>query len=191
MTDEPAIQSPFEEQRQEIRRASGWTLLGGFLMIFMGIFAISVPLATTLAVSLVIGWVFVFTGIFDGVRALKELTSGGQIVELLLALAYIAVGFMILRNPEAGAATFTLFIAAVILFHGIAEILFALATRPRRGWGWVMLAGILGVVAAIMIIAKLPDSAPWVISLWVGFKIMTSGFTLVLLGGAGRAVTEA
>ena len=51
MNEHTQEQSPFEEVRTEIRRASGWTVFGGILMIFLGIMAISMPLRACCPIS--------------------------------------------------------------------------------------------------------------------------------------------
>jgi uncharacterized membrane protein HdeD (DUF308 family) len=189
MNHESSGASPFEEARDAVRKTSGWTLFGGILMLIFGITAITMPLVTTLATVLVLGWVFILVGITNMVRSFQDREGTGRIIELAMGLAYVAVGAMVLQNPAAGAISFTLFFAAILLFHSAVEVLLSIRVKPARGWGWALFSGVLGGLLAIMIITRMPVSAAWIIGVWVGVKLIFSGWTLIALGGAGRAIT--
>lgn len=191
MTDvSPEVEAMVGEARDSIRKASGWTLLLGTLTLLLGLAAVAMPLFTTVAATLVIGWVMVFIGFTDFIRAVTDATGNRRIVEVLLGVAYIVAGMYVLQNPAAGAAAFTLLFAGVIFFHSLVEIFMALALRPLRGWGWAMFAGVAGVVLAALIFSRFPNSVGWVIGLWIGFKLMISGWTMIAMGSAGRALTS-
>jgi len=69
-------------------------------MIVAGFLAIVVPPLAGIAVAVFVGWLLVFSGAAHLVFAWHTRTTGGIIWEVLLGLAYIIVGFYILRYPS-------------------------------------------------------------------------------------------
>src|SRR5207248_6762002 len=46
-----------------VRKASGWSMLWGILMFICGILAISLPLASSIGIVIVLAWLILFSGI--------------------------------------------------------------------------------------------------------------------------------
>ncbi len=57
----------------EVRKASGWYIAFGVLLLLGGIAAVARPLHAGLAVAFVVGWVLVINGIMAGAHALLAL----------------------------------------------------------------------------------------------------------------------
>jgi uncharacterized membrane protein HdeD (DUF308 family) len=61
--------------------------------------------------------------------------------------------------------------------------------RPQEGWIWLIVAGVIAILAGALIIAHLPSSADWAIGLLVGITIISAGWSYVFLAmAAGKAV---
>jgi uncharacterized membrane protein HdeD (DUF308 family) len=54
--------------------------------------------------------------------------------------------------------------------------------RHIRGSGWVLFDAVISLLLAILIWAHLPNSATWVIGTLVGFAILFSGISRLVLG---------
>ena len=52
-----------------LSRNWGWLLALGILMIILGAIAIAAPVAATIAVQFMLGWLLVITGIAEGIHA--------------------------------------------------------------------------------------------------------------------------
>ncbi len=91
-----------------LKKSLGWSIALSVLMIVAGFLAIVVPPLAGIAVAVFVGWLLVFSGAAHLVFAWHTRTTGGIIWEVLLGLAYIIVGFYILRYPVAGLASLTL-----------------------------------------------------------------------------------
>jgi uncharacterized membrane protein HdeD (DUF308 family) len=105
----------------------------------------------------------------------------GFFIDLLTGLLYIAVGFMIVANPEVSAASLTLLIALFLIFGGIFKIAVAITTRYQH-WGWLLLYGVVTLALGISIWRQWPLSGLWVIGLFVGIDMILNGWSLVMLG---------
>jgi uncharacterized membrane protein HdeD (DUF308 family) len=77
----------------------------------------------------------------------------------------------------------TFVLIAYFLIDGIASIMMAVEHRqgPSRGWGWLIVSGIIDVILAIMLFLGLPGTAAWAIGLLVGIDLVFGGVSLVAL----------
>ena len=91
--------SPDGEIRQTIKKATGWSVVLGMLMVLLGIMAIAVPLATSAAVAFWIAWLLLGCGVIELIYAFQTRAKGGILWKLLLGVAYLVAGIYLLVNP--------------------------------------------------------------------------------------------
>ena len=77
---------------REVKKASGWYIAFGVVLLIGGIAAVARPLHAGLTVALVVGWILLLSGIMGLVQALAARAGGGFLARLLLAVIYIAGG---------------------------------------------------------------------------------------------------
>ena len=82
-----------------VKRASGWSIVLGILMIVAGIIAIASPLFAGVLIVYVVAWTAIFNGGAQIVYAFRAHGGGKMILELLLGLLYIVAGVFILMHP--------------------------------------------------------------------------------------------
>jgi len=87
------------------KQSLGWSIVLSILMILAGVLAIAIPPAAGLAVTIVVGWLLVFSGGAHLVFGWHTRTTGGFIWELLLGILYILVGAYLLFHLEVGLAS--------------------------------------------------------------------------------------
>ena len=61
-----------------LSRNWGWLLALGILMIILGAIAIAAPVAATIAVQFMLGWLLVITGIAEGITPSWSAAGGGS-----------------------------------------------------------------------------------------------------------------
>ena len=164
----------------------GWFMGLGILMIVLGAVAIGAPLASGIAVNLLIGWLLVISGVAHGIHAFKATGWRGGLVQILCGLLYLGVGVMMIINPIAGLLALTMTVLVYFIVSGVFKIVLAIRveTLPQRGW--VTVSGVLSLVLAIYVGSQFPSSALWVIGLLVGIEMMFSGWSFVMLALAAR-----
>jgi uncharacterized membrane protein HdeD (DUF308 family) len=113
---------------------------------------------------------------------------GGIIWEVLLGVLYTGVGAYLLTHPVAGLATLTLALAIYLFAEGVLELVLSLQLRPRQGWGWLLLDGVVTLILAMMIWRTWPASTEWVIGTLVGISMIFSGATRLMLSIAARSL---
>lgn len=162
-------------------RSRGWSAAMGFLLIVLGISAMLLPMAATLIVIRLLGWVLIFAAIAQAVEAFQTRGESGTFARVLLAVLYAVLGGMLLRRPVSGAIAATAIIATLFIVDGIIELGIAFRLRGSpRGRGWLLAGGILSIALGIMIWRGFPLSAIWVIGLFVGIRLVFKGFELMM-----------
>ena len=171
----------------DVQRHWGWILALGILTILAGLLAIVLPLAAALAVEILIGCVFVFYGVLQGIYAWRLRGYRGSVWRFVGAFAALIAGVLLLAFPMAGVITLALVVGLFFLAGGVAKTLLALQMRPLAGWGWLIVSGVLSIVLGVLILVLWPQPAPWIIGLLVGIDLFFAGLWLTGMGLAARA----
>lgn len=64
-------------------------------------------------------------------------------------------------------------------------------TRLRDNWGWLLVSGLLSLIAGVLIWIGWPSSAAWALGLLVGIELIFGGWSMILLALAARWGTGA
>ncbi|MFA6002372.1 MAG: HdeD family acid-resistance protein [Thermoleophilia bacterium] len=170
----------------------GWKwLMGiGVALVLLGAIAIIYPVASSVASTLFIGSMLVIGGVIHAVYAFS--TRGSSLaMEIVSALIYLVVGFMILAEPISGVVTLTLFLALFFVAQGIFNIVISLArARAVPHWGWMLFNGLISLGLGVVILAQWPEASAWVIGLLVGIYLLFDGWALMMLGWLSRGAAK-
>jgi uncharacterized membrane protein HdeD (DUF308 family) len=172
----------------DIRRAATWSIVLSALMIAAGVLAIAMPLVGGIAVTALVGWLLVFSGMLHLAFAWRNTSAGTVVWEVLLGIVYGAIGLYTIVNPVAGLASLTLAIAIYLLIEGAIEL--ALAFQLRSARTWYVIDGIITLLLAVMIWSTWPSSAEWVVGTLVGISMLFSGVTRLMLSSAVRRIVS-
>jgi uncharacterized membrane protein HdeD (DUF308 family) len=181
-----------EQQSLEARaleKGWGWLLALGVVFIILGIIALGSPYALTLAVDLMLGWIFIICGVISVVSAFFSGNWGKFLLILLSGVIFVIAGILLLANPLKGVLTLALILAAFLLVEGIFKIIYAFQMKSTKNWAWVLVSGIISLILAILIWAQWPESIV-IIGLLVGFYILFSGISMVMLSIAARSAAK-
>ena len=172
----------------DVQKATTWSIALSVLMIAAGVLAICVPVVAGVAVTAIVGWLLIFSGLLHLAFAWRAGRAGAVLWEILLGIVYGAIGFYLLASPAGGLASLTLAIAMYLLLEGVLEFVLSLRLRPAPGTGWLLVDGIITVLLAIMIWSTWPSSALWVVGTLVGISMFFSGITRLMLSLAVRRI---
>jgi uncharacterized membrane protein HdeD (DUF308 family) len=174
------------------RRSLNWSIDLSVLMIVAGLLAIVVPPAAGIAVTLIVGWLLMFSGAAHFVYAWHTRRAGTVVWEILVGVAYLVVGFYVLWNPVLGLASLTFALAIYLFVECILEFVMGWQLRPRPGSGMLYVDGIITLILAILILRTWPSSSGWILGLLVGISMLFSGITrLAISVAAKRALAQA
>jgi uncharacterized membrane protein HdeD (DUF308 family) len=160
-----------------------WTLflIEGAILLVLGVLAIAVPQIATLAVAILIGWLFLVSGIVGVITTFWMRTAPGFWWSLVSAILGIAAGLVLLFSPATGALSLTLILVVFFIIEGVASIMFALDHKRELSgrWGWMLASGIIDLILAAAVFVMLPNAAAWVIGLMVGINLVCGGVALI------------
>ncbi len=174
----------------EIRSASRWGTALGILTIVMGVIAITAPLYAGLAVATVVGVLLLLGGASQLAFAFKAPSLGRGVLVFLFGVFTLLAGIVVLGRPLFGLASITLVLAFYFFADGIGDVVTAFRIRPNAGWSWLLLEGIVSVLLGFMIWQRWPMSGAWALGVLVGVRLLFAGWTMIALGGLGRAVAH-
>jgi uncharacterized membrane protein HdeD (DUF308 family) len=162
-------------------------LILGVILILVGLVAMNSPFVSTVATVQVLGILLLIGGIVEVVNSIFARRWRGFLLHLLAGILYVVIGVVMLDRPLASAAAFTLMIAAALVIGGVFRIVVALLER-FDGWVWVLLNGVVSLVLGVMIWRDWPESAFWVIGLFVGIEMVFAGWSWVMTALALRSM---
>jgi uncharacterized membrane protein HdeD (DUF308 family) len=172
----------------DVRTATTWSIVLSVLMIAAGVLAIGLPMIAGIAVTAIVGWLLLFSGLFHLAFAWRAGRPGAVVWQILLGVLYGAIGLYVIANPVAGLASLTLAIALYLLIEAVLEFVLWSRLRSMPGSGWLMVDGIITLVLAVMIWSTWPSSAAWVVGTLIGISMFFSGITRLMLSVAARRI---
>jgi uncharacterized membrane protein HdeD (DUF308 family) len=169
-----------------LKRASQVSLVLSIVLIIFGVLAIALPMATSVGVVIVIGWLAVLDGIVQLVHAFRSKGVGHIAWKLLVAVVYIVAGGYFIAHPVLATATFTLVLGIFLFAEGVVDIVAYFATRKSGSSPWMLLDGIVTLFLGFLIWNQWPVSSLWVIGTLVGISMIFTGTTRLMMTLAVR-----
>ena len=158
-------------------------LFEGVALLILGVIAIIIPPIATLAVTIVLGWLFLVSGIIGLVTTFMMRNAPGFWWSLVSAALGVVAGGWLLARPLTGAVSLTIVVVVFFIIEGIASIMFALEHKRELSgrWGWMLVSGVIDLVLAAAIFTGLPGTAAWAIGLLVGINMLFGGSALIAM----------
>jgi uncharacterized membrane protein HdeD (DUF308 family) len=169
-----------------LKKASGWAIVWAVLIIIAGIIALSLPLMSGIGVAIVVGWLLVVSGVFHLIEAFHAKGAGAFFWRLLVGGIYLIGGFDIAMHPAFGLITLTLVLGIILMIQGVLGVVGFFGYRSHPGAYWILLNALFALGFGIFIWWDGPRAATWVIGTLVGFTLIFSGVTRLMLWGAVR-----
>ena len=102
-------------------------LVEGIILVLLGMAAIIVPPIATLAFTIIIGWLFLISGIVGLVTTFWMRHAPGFWWSLFSAAIAILAGGVLLAQPITGTLSLTFVLIAFFVIEGIVTIMYALS----------------------------------------------------------------
>jgi uncharacterized membrane protein HdeD (DUF308 family) len=165
-------------------------LIEGVILVLLGAAAIVIPPIATLAVEIIVGWLFLASGILGLVMTFMMRQAPGFWWSLFSAVLALVAGIVLIGWPANGVVSLTLLLIFFFILEGVATIMYALDHKRELSgrWGFVLASGIVDLVLAAIIYAGLPGTAAWAIGLLVGINMLFGGFALIALALHARKI---
>jgi uncharacterized membrane protein HdeD (DUF308 family) len=177
---------------REMESLSGkslWVTLLGTGLVIAGALALSFPAIATVDSALVFGVLLLFAGALQISLSVWARGWSGIFLSVLVGLLYVFVGVVFIDRPVMAAGELTLVLAVFMVAAGLVRVVSSLILR-FSGWGWSLLNGAVTLLLGLLIWRHWPGDGLWVIGLLVGIELVFSGWSLVMLGQAVRAMAR-
>ena len=190
------IRETLTRTRRAVREALGnrWQLLllQGIAMLIHGGLAIAVPVVAKMPVDLFIGWLFLIAGVIGLATILPTYDLPAFRWVLVTAALSIAAGIILLSRPLEGAASLRIVLVALFAAEGLCQIATSIAYRKVIPFSriWMLASGIVDLAMSAIMIAFWPISAVWVLGVFVGISLITSGAAIVTVALAARSFAQ-
>ncbi len=182
----------YRHELHHLRLHWWWFTLLGVLLVVAGTMAIIFPnitVLTSFAITTLISVLLMVSGVAIIVGSFWAGKWSGLLLQLLVGIFYLVTGFAMTEHPVTTVTVLTWFIALMFIVMGTVRIVGALVLHFPQ-WGWVLLNGVVTLLAGIIIFRQFPEDSLWVIGLLVGLEMLFNGWTWVMLGLVLRKVSQ-
>ncbi len=163
------------------RRSNTWSVLGAIVMVIAGVLAISLPLVTTAALSVLLAWLLIAAGIGHLIAAFRFKNFASFVWELLVATVAIFAGAYMRLNPVMAPVTLTFVLAVVFLASGISEFALFFRIRYSPHAAWILLNAMVDIIIGLIVLRNWPANSLWLLGVFVGISLVVAGFSRILL----------
>jgi len=185
-----AVSAREEITDADVRRATGgWWLIAlvGVLSLAAGIVIIFKPGDSLATLAVIAGIFLLIDGIIELVAALMHSTTDRGLVAIIGAITAI-VGVLLIRHPVQGVTLVALLIGIWLIAVGVIRLVAAFASEEGRGWG--IFAGLIELIAGIVIVSS-PNIGYTTLAILVGIAFIVNGVGMVALGWAMESARSA
>jgi uncharacterized membrane protein HdeD (DUF308 family) len=177
----PIRKADLEAAIAVLRSRWPWIVAFGVVCSLLGVIALTLVGATTLASVYLIALFIIFVGGSEIVLAINSHVWSNRILLILVGLLYIVVGSFALANPVTGAAGFTLMLGASLFATGVLRIYFG-AKLPHGPAGYVIVAGVITTLLGLLILFGWPENSVFVLGLFLGVDLLFYGASWIAFG---------
>lgn len=166
---------------ETLQKNRGWLIAGGILSVLVGLMAISSPYIFSIVITQLLGAFLLVNGLISLFVTITGGPAAHRVLNALSAVVRIGAGTALLFMPLSGALTLTLILAIVFVLEGVFSVGGALSMRGTPGWVVLILNGIVAVILGLMVMAKWPSDAAWVLGLLYGIQSLFGGASLLAI----------
>lgn len=174
---------PTKSEQQGPDRLSGDLIsIEGAILIALGAVAIALPGLAAIAIAILLGWLFLFSGIVGLVLTLGSRHTPGRQWSLISAVAALGVGLVMIVWPIRDDVALMAVLGLFFIVDGIFSLMYAIEHRLQmsRRWAWMAVSGIVTILLGIFILVDAPTDIALVGTL-VGADMAFAGIALVVI----------
>lgn len=174
------------EELDLLRSKWAWLLAAGTVFILAGLLALANTVLTTVASVFFVGAMMIVGGLVQIIYAFQVRGWDQFLLWMLIGILYVSAGLLAFADPLLVSAILTFFLALSILIGGILRIAAGVALRPTARWGWLVVAGVIAVIAGVVVLSGWPVNSLWLLGALLAIDLLSYGVTLVVFAFALR-----
>lgn len=173
-------------QYSNLRPSIFWPVL----MIVVGLLALWLPVASSIGVTRILGWLLIFDAGFQLIHSFRSHGAGHIAWKVLVALVFLIAGIYFLTHTLLAVAVLTIALATFFLVEGVVDVFSYFSTRSAGGSGWILVNGIVSIILAVMIWRHWPTGSVWVLGVLVGIGLLMTGLSRLMIAIAVRSYAK-
>ncbi|MCP1226369.1 HdeD family acid-resistance protein [Sebaldella sp. S0638] len=161
--------------QESLKKQRMYYIILGILFAVAGVLCFAKPMVSSWAISVLMGVLFIAGGIILILTTLffKSLQNiWSLILEILLGIAYIFLGYEFLKNPMVAVLSLAFFIGFMFLIAGIMRIIIAYSNKGYPGMSLFIFTGIVEILLAVFLIISWPENSIALIAAFLGVQFI-------------------
>jgi uncharacterized membrane protein HdeD (DUF308 family) len=166
----------------EVRSKWGWFVALGVLLLILGGVAFGNLFIATIASVYFVGWLMLFAGVIEIIHAFGVQTWGRFFLWLASGLLYALAGIFAFYNPILASAVLTFLLAISLVASGVLRAWVGYQNWDQKGSGWIVTAGIITILAGIVIAIGWPVNSLQILGLFLAVDLIFQGWSFIAFG---------
>jgi len=178
-----------KEERNIFQKAAGLSIGVSIVMMIVGLLAMTMPMISGFAVSVLFAWTLVIGGFIYLIYAFTAEGAGGFLWRVLIAVVYMVGGTYLLVNPAITLSALTFAIAVVFVMEGLFQMIGSFTVWGAPGAGWLLFDGIVSIALGLFVGYNWPNDSGWLLGSLVGINLVFSGLNRLMYSAAFKGIT--
>ncbi|PDT85443.1 HdeD family acid-resistance protein [Sinorhizobium sp. BJ1] len=168
--------------RQTVAGKWAWFVALGVLLIMAGGVAFGNLLVATVASVYYVGLIMLIGGLLNLAQAYQVKDWGGFLFWVLSGGLYAVAGLFAFINPVLASSFLTILMAVALIVAGAFRMWVGFRLSPLGGWGWIVIGGLVTLLAGLVIAAGWPVNSLWILGLFLAVDLVMQGLALIAFG---------
>lgn len=168
---------------EELKKQRNLLIVLAVLLFVGGIFCLINPMLSGIAVSTILGILFIMSGLAILVSTFSSSLYSGwsKIFSFVIGVAYCTLGYSFIKDPIQSLVLLAIFVSVLFIIGGVVR-LYVGFQQIKTSSGWLqILIGILDFVIAFLLIGNGPLTSITLLTTLIGIEMLFSAFSLFTL----------
>lgn len=153
----------------------------GVVALILGVVALAFPAATSLTVTIFVGWAFLVIGALQAFAAFRGRSYG----DMIWGIVSVVLGVMLIAQPLDGMVALTVAVGVLFFVSGLFRVVAGF--RMRHGVRWIVIgSGALSLLLGLFVLLGVPASAAVTLGILLAVELIFVGSGLLAIGIARR-----
>lgn len=178
-----------QDPARTVRRAWGWMLAYGILLIVIGWIAAFNPIATSIAVGVMLGVALIFAGVASIFAGFRDFGWRSKLVDFVFGALALSGAFIIIAMPALSASSLVWAAGILFIVNGGFELYNGFKASEDR-W-FLILIGVIDLILGVYLAFLMPIGVQILVLAWcVGIGFILRGLIISFLAIRLRGMTK-
>lgn len=163
-----------------------YSIFIGIMLMVVGVTGAVLPGLMSLEAVIFIAVTMLTGGIFWATHTFRY--TRHKVMDWLKPLLLIMIALLMLARPDHGIAALGLFLSFYLMMDAFGSFSIAQARYPEKGWGWMLVNGLISVMLSVMFLIGWPQTSTWLVGLYVAISLFFDGLALAIIGWTAKDI---